>query len=56
MNPNYKISQLNEFTYSLKIYGDAVNPMYKTIKQLVKTVQYDMETNSIFFSAEKVIS
>jgi hypothetical protein len=56
MNPNYKISQLNEFTYSLKIYGDAVNPMYKTIKKMVKTVQYDMETNSIFFSAEKVIS
>jgi len=56
MNPNYKISQLNEFTYSLKIYGDAVKPMYKTIKKMVRTVQYDIETDSIFFSAEKVIS
>ena len=59
MNKNYEISQINEFTYSLKIYGDVdgdtVNPMYKTIKKMVKSVQYDYETVSIFFSAEEVI-
>jgi len=54
MNSNYELSQINEFTYSLKIYGEATNPMYKTIKRLVKSVQYDYETNSIFFSAEEV--
>jgi hypothetical protein len=58
MNKNYEISQINEFTHSLKIYGDgdgdAVNPMYKTIKKMVKSVQYDYETVSIFFSAEEV--
>ncbi len=58
MNKNYEISQINEFTHSLKIYGDgdgdAVNPMYKTIKKMVKSVQYDYETGSIFFSAEEV--
>ena len=58
MSKNYDIRKINEFTYSLKIYGDGdlVNPMYKNIKRMVKSVQYDYETASIFFSAEKVIT
>jgi len=60
MNKHYEIRKINEFTYSLKIYGDGdgdtVNSMYKTIKRMVKSVQYDYETASIFFSAEKVIT
>ena len=60
MRKNYEIRKINEFTYSLKIDGDedrdTVNQMYKNIKRMVKSVQYDYETASIFFSAEKVIT
>ena len=54
MNANYELRKINEFTYSLKLFGDATSPMYKTIKRQVKSVQYDYETGSIFFSAEEV--
>jgi hypothetical protein len=54
MNKNYELGKINEFTYSLKLFGEGVNPMYKTIKRQVKSVQYDYETESIFFSAEEV--
>jgi len=54
MTKNYELRKINDFTYSLKLFGDATTPMYKTIKRLVKSVQYDYETGSIFFSAEEV--
>ena len=50
------ISQINEFTYSLKIKGDYTSPLYNTIQKLIKTSHYDHETNTMLFSAEKVIS
>ena len=53
MRKNYEIRKINEFTYSLKIDGDedrdTVNQMYKNVKRMVKSVQYDYETASIFF-------
>ena len=48
------ISQINEFTYSLKIKGDYTSPLYNTIQKLIKTSHYDHETNTMLFSAEKV--
>ena len=56
MNLFYDIKQINEFTYSLKIHGQYILPIYKTIKKMLKTAYYDSETESIFFSAEKVIT
>jgi len=56
MNLFYDIKQINEFTYSLKIHGQHILPIYKTIKKMLKTAYYDSETESIFFSAEKVIT
>ena len=50
----YDIKPINEFTYSLKIRGDNIDPIYKTIKKMLKTAYYDSESSSIFFSAEKV--
>ena len=52
----YDLKQINEFTYSLKIHGQHILPLYKTIKKILKTAYYDSETESIFFSAEKVIT
>ena len=52
----YDLKQINEFTYSLKIHGQHILPIYKTIKKMLKTAYYDSETESIFFSAEKVIT
>jgi len=54
MKENYIISFINDFTYSLKIYGENVDPMYKTIKQMIKLVKYDNESTTIFFSAKTV--
>ena len=56
MNLFYDIKQINEFTYSLKIHGQYILPIYKTIKKMLKTAYYDSDTESIFFSAEKVIT
>lgn len=47
---------INEFTYSLKINGDYINDLYNTIQKMLKSCHFDHETNSIFFSAENVIS
>ena len=50
------ISQINEFTYSLKIKGEYTSPLYNAIQTLIKTSHYDHETNTMLFSAEKVTS
>jgi hypothetical protein len=50
----YEIKQINEFMYSIKIHGEYVLPIYKTIKKMIKSSFYDNESDSIYFSAEKV--
>ncbi len=52
----YVLMPINEFTYSLKINGDNINEMYHTIQHMLTSCHFDNETNSIFFSAENVIS
>lgn len=54
MNFCYEIKQINEFTYRLKIYGEYVLPIYKLTIKMLKSAYHDNETNSIYFSAEKV--
>jgi hypothetical protein len=51
----YDIEVINEFTYSLKIKGEFIIPLYQTIKKMLKSVHYESETSSIFFSAESVV-
>lgn len=54
MTQKYNLLQINEFTYSLKIYGEYANQLYYIIQKIVKTAHFDNETNSIIFSAENV--
>lgn len=54
MKYSYEIKPINDFTYSLKIHGHNSSPLYQTIHKILKTAYYDSETESIFFSAEKV--
>jgi len=51
----YELSQLDEFTYNLKIYKNN-KILYKVIKKILHTTIYDEDTDSIFFSADKVNS
>ena len=50
----YDIIPINEFTYSIKIHGENVYPIYNTIIKMLKSSYHDGETDAIFFSAEKV--
>ena len=52
----YDIKPINEFTYSLKIHGQNIWQIYKIIIKMLKSAYYDSETESIFFSAEKVMT
>jgi hypothetical protein len=52
----YDIKTINEFTYSLKINGDYNSLLYKTIKKMLKSCYYDSETQSLIFSAERVLT
>ena len=56
MSKSYELTQMNHFTYTLKIHGDNSIHLYNSINKIVKTSQIDYDTNSIYFSAEKVIS
>jgi hypothetical protein len=56
MIANYNLSQINEYTYSLKINGEYNNILFNIIQKMLKTSHFDYETNSIFFSAENVFS
>ena len=52
----YNIIPINEFTYSLNIKGEDYNQyLYNSIQKIIKSTYIDYETNSIYFSAEKVI-
>jgi len=52
----FVLAPINEFIYSLNIHGEYSEIIYKTIQQIIKTAQLDYDTNTIFFSAENVIS
>ena len=56
MKYSYEIKPINEFTYSLKIHGHNSSILYQTIYKMLKNAYYDNETDSIFFSAENVIT
>lgn len=50
----YKLTKINDHTYSLKIHGDYSECLYKLIKIFIKTAHLNYETNTIHFSAENV--
>ena len=52
----FDLKMINTFTFTLKIYGDCSMYLYNSIKNVIKTSHFDDETNSLFFSAEKVLS
>jgi len=51
----YELKHINEFTYSLKIYGEYNLILIQTIKKMLKSSYYDEDTTSIIFLAENVI-
>ena len=52
---NLGITQISEFTYSLKIDGDYVSVLCHSIKKILKSIYYDEEKSVVFFSAESVL-
>ena len=52
---NLGITQISEFTYSLKIEGDYVSVLCHSIKKILRSIHYDEEKSTIFFSAETVL-
>jgi hypothetical protein len=55
MANSYNLIPINEFTYSLKINGDFFHYLYHTIQKILNSSHLEHETNTIIFSAEKVI-
>jgi len=55
MANSYNLIPINEFTYSLKINGDFFDYLYHTIQKILNSSHLHHETNTIIFSAEKVI-
>ena len=53
---NFKLSKISEFTYSLKIQGDYVSALYKSMQKVMKSIHHDEEKSVIFFSAENVVT
>jgi hypothetical protein len=51
---NYNIKKVNDFTYSIEIYGEYKLPLYKTINNVLKSSFFSDETKTIIFSAEKI--
>ena len=56
MKENYNLLIINEYTYNLKINGDQNYLLYNVINKIVNTSHLDYDSNTIFFTAEKVIS
>jgi len=50
----YDLTQINEYTYSLKIHGHNIIPLYQTIINMLKNAYYDNETETIIFTAENI--
>lgn len=55
MKNYYNLIPINEFTYSLKINGEYHTHLYNTINKIIKSSHFDHETNTIFFTGEKII-
>jgi hypothetical protein len=51
-----ELIKINEFTYNLKIKGENNKLLYKLIKNRISSSHFDDESQSIFFSAEKVVT
>ena len=51
----YELSQIDDFTYNLKVIMNS-KILYACIKKLLKNTVYDADSQSIFFSAEDVKS
>jgi hypothetical protein len=51
----YDLILINDYTYNLKINGNFEYQLYYIIEKMIKSSNYDDDTNSIFFSAENVI-
>jgi hypothetical protein len=55
MNFFYDLTQINEYTYSLKIHGGHyIITLYQTIINMLKNAYYDNETETIIFTAESI--
>jgi hypothetical protein len=52
----FELTNTGDYTYKLHIKGDYALPLYKSIKKILKNAHYYSETNSLFFSAEHVVS
>ena len=50
----YDLTQINEYTYRLKIHGHNIIPLYQTIINMLKNAYYDNETETIIFTAENI--
>jgi hypothetical protein len=51
----YDLTQINEYTYSLKLHGHNIIPLYQTIINMLKNAYYDNETETIIFTAEMFV-
>jgi len=56
MTNSYVLNSINEFTYSLKINGEYSMYLYDTLNKIIHTSYIDYETDTLFFSAETVLS
>lgn len=52
----FDLEVINTFTFMLKMHGASSIYLYSSIKKMIKTAHFDDETDSLFFSAEKVLS
>jgi hypothetical protein len=54
MTNSFILTKLNTSTFSLKIHGDGYKYIYKSILKIIKSSNFDYDTNSILISCEKV--
>jgi hypothetical protein len=52
---SFGLTSINDFTYTLNIYGEYSSFIYNTLQKMIKSCHLDYETNTIIFSAEVVI-
>jgi hypothetical protein len=50
----YKLTNINECTFSLKITGEHSQILYKSILNIIPSSQYNSQSKSIYFNAENV--
>lgn len=54
-NNNYTFIPVNDSTYRLKINGELCHKLYEVIQKMLKSSYLEAETNTLLFSAEKVV-